>query len=39
MGGFSKEMSLERTDLIRDEIRDYYGKVLSHSDDLKTGAC
>ncbi len=24
---------------MRDDVRDYYGKVLQHSDDLKTNAC
>jgi len=32
-------MRLEQTNAIRDQVRDYYGKVLSHRDDLKTGAC
>jgi SAM-dependent methyltransferase len=30
---------LEQTNEIRDQVRGYYGKVLSHRDDLKTGAC
>jgi len=30
---------LEQTNAIRDQVREYYGKVLSHRDDFKTGAC
>ena len=32
-------MRLHRTNAIRDQVREYYGKVLSNRDDLKTGAC
>jgi 2-polyprenyl-3-methyl-5-hydroxy-6-metoxy-1,4-benzoquinol methylase len=30
---------MERTDTIREQVREYYGKVLTNRDDLKTGAC
>jgi len=30
---------MERTETIHEQVREYYGKVLSHRDDLKTGAC
>ena len=33
------EESSDRLDKVREEVRDYYGKSLKGSEDLKTNAC